>query len=329
MPSRIEISHKTIVFTIVILLALWFVYQILDILFLLFISFVLMTAIRPLVNGLTNLKIPRVIAIVAIYAFFFAVISVSFASTIPTIVGQFTKLLQELPIFIERLLPYWAFDIRSFTQQISPFGQSVVKVTVSIFSNIFSLLTVLGFTFYLLLERKQGEAFLIQTLGEDFGRRILSTVEEIEVRLSAWVQGELILMLFIGILDYIGLSTLRVDYAIPLAILSGLLEIVPLIGPIASAVPAVLVAWGTSPLLALTVIALYVIVQQVENNIVVPLVMRKSVGLSPLITILALMIGHRFAGVLGAILAVPFVLVFQVIVGTILRDPSKQKSPRP
>lgn len=328
MPTKVEISHKTIIFTVIFLLVLWFIYHILDILFLLFISFVLMTAIRPLVNFLTNIKIPRVLAIVLVYAFFFTIVSVSFASTVPTIVGQSSRLISELPVFIERLLPYWTFDIRSLTQQISPFGQSVVKVTVSIFSNIFSLLTVVGFTFYLLLERKHGETFLIQSLGEIVGKKVISVVEEVEVRLSAWVQGELVLMLFIGVIVYIGLAILRVDYALPLAILAGLLEIVPLIGPVVSAVPAVLVAWGTSPLLALTVVALYIIVQQVENNIVVPMVMRRSVGLSPLVTILALMIGNRFAGVLGAILAVPIVLVVQVMIGTFLKESLKPKPER-
>jgi len=323
MPTKVEISHKTIIFTVAFLLAVLFIYYILDIIFLLFVSFVFMTALRPVVDTITRLRIPRVLAVIIVYLVLFGFFGVSLASTLPTVISQFGTLMEDLPKFVERLLPYWTFDIRSVTQQISPIGQSVVRVTVSIFSNIFSTLSVFGFTFYLLLERKDGEAFLIETLGEDLGGRILSVVSEIEHKLRWWVQGELVLMLFIGVVVYLGLLILKIDYAIPLAILAGFLEIIPLIGPIVSAIPAVLVAWGTNSYLAMPVIALYIIVQQVENNVIVPIVMKRSVGLSPLVTILALMIGNRFGGILGAILAVPFVLVIQVLLGLILGQPAK------
>lgn len=113
---------------------------------------------------------------------------------------------------------------------------------------------------------------------------------------------------------YIGLFFLGIEFAIPLAVLAGLLEMVPTVGPILSAVPAILVAFSHSPVLALSVLALYIIVQQVENNILVPLIMKRSVGLSPVLTILALMIGGRFAGIAGAILAVPILLTIQEII---------------
>lgn len=323
MPTRIEISHKTIIFTVVFLLALWFVFQIADILLLLFVAFVLMTALRPMVDLFVRYRIPRVLSVVVVYFLIFGLFGLTFAGMIPTIVDQFAKLIRELPVFVERLLPFWTFDIRSLTQQIAPISQSVVRVTVGIFSNIFSVLTIFGVTFYLLLERSDGDQFLKKTFGEEVGLKITRMVMEIEQKLQWWVQGQLILMVFIGVLVFIGLTILRIDYALSLAILAGLLEIIPLIGPIVSAVPAVLVAFGTSPYLALPVIALYIIVQQIENNIIVPMVMKRSVGMSPLMTILALMIGNRFGGVLGAILAVPFVLVLQVIIGLFLNQPEK------
>ena len=110
---------------------------------------------------------------------------------------------------------------------------------------------------------------------------------------------------------------------LPLAIIAGILEIVPTIGPIISAVPAVFVALATSPFLALSVVALYFIVQQLENNLMVPIVLSKSTGLSPIITIFSLMLGVRFLGITGAILAVPIVLVLQVVIGAFLNKPTK------
>jgi len=125
-------------------------------------------------------------------------------------------------------------------------------------------------------------------------------------------------MTCIGVLTYVGLLLLHVDFALPLAIIAGLLEIVPMIGPWLSAIPAVLVGLSISPIMALYVIILFVVVQQIESNLFVPMVMKRSVGLSPLITILALLIGGRLGGIGGALLAVPSVLVLQVILTSLL-----------
>ncbi|MDP1721865.1 MAG: AI-2E family transporter [Candidatus Gottesmanbacteria bacterium] len=324
MTSKIEISHKTIIFTVIFLLALWVLFQIKDILFLIFIAFILMTALRPLVDWLAWVRIPRVLTILLIYGIVFGFFGVSFAGTIPTLVIQSTKFVQELPTFLEKVLPYWNIDARSLSQQIAPISENIVKLTVGIFSNLLTTLTVLVFTFYFLLERRKVEDMLVNTMGEEAADRIIRTLKEVESRLGAWVNGQLFLMILIGVLVYLGLTLLHVEFALPLAIIAGVLEIVPMIGPIVSAVPAVLVALTISPFLALSVVALYFIVQQVENNIFVPLVLKKSVGLSPIVTIFALMVGARLAGVVGAVLAVPVVLVLQSLLRAFLFPTQKK-----
>lgn len=325
MTSKIEISHRTIIFTVIFLLALWVLFQIRDILFLVFIAFILMTALRPLVDWLSWVKVPRVVAILFIYSIVFGFFGVSLAGTIPSLVIQSTKFVQELPTFLEKVLPYWNIDARSLSQQIAPISENILKVTVGIFSNLLTTLTVLVFTFYFLLERKKLESLLESTMGEDAAERIIVTLKEVESRLGAWVNGELFLMAIVGASVYLGLTLLHVEFALPLAIIAGVLEIVPMIGPIASAIPAVLVALTMSPFLALSVVALYFIVQQVENNIFVPLVFKKSVGFSPIVTIFSLMVGGRLAGIVGAILAVPMVLVLQVVLHAFLFPPPKNK----
>lgn len=325
MTTKVEISHKTIIFSVAFLASLWVLFQIRDILFLLFISFLLMTALRPLVELLIRFRIPRLLSIIVVYIIVFGFFGASLATAIPSLAVQISRLLQELPTIVARVLPAVGVDISSVTQQITPISENIVKVTVSIFSNIVTLMTVLVFTFYLLLERQYAEKLLTSWMGEDGARRVIEIFRMIESRLGAWVRGEMILMFAIGIFVYFGLSLLHVEFALPLAILAGLLEIVPIIGPIISAVPAVLVALGTSPFLALSVVALYFIVQQVENNLVVPLVMKKSIGLSPLISITALMIGGKLAGITGAMLAVPVLLVMQVLAGYLFFGTEKNK----
>lgn len=323
MTNKIEISHKTIIFTIAFLIALWALVQIRDILFLVFISFILMAALRPLVELLARLRIPRLLSILLIYTIVFGVFGVSLAGTIPMLITQSASFIADLPTFIERVLPYWNIDARAITQQIAPISENIVRLTVGLFSNIFTTLTVLVFTFYFLLERRHAEPLLTETMGENAAGNVLGVVREIESRLGAWVRGQLILMVIVGVLVYVGLTLLKVEFALPLAIIAGLLEIIPTIGPIISAIPAVFVALATSPFLALSVVALYFIIQQLENNLMVPIVLSKSTGLSPIVTIFALMVGARFAGIVGAILAVPIVLVLQVVVGALLAKPSK------
>ena len=318
MTSKIEISHRTIIFTVIFLLALWVLFQIRDILFLVFIAFILMTALRPLVDWLAWARVPRVLAILLIYTIVFGFFGVSFAGTIPTLVIQSTKFMQELPTFLEKVLPYWNIDARSLSAQIAPISENIVKLTVGIFSNLVTTLTILVFTFYFLLERKNLESLFASIMGENAAERVIVTLKEVESRLGAWVNGQILLMAIIGVSVYMGLSLLHVEFALPLAIIAGVLEIVPMIGPIVSAVPAVLVALTISPFLALSVIALYFILQQVENNIFVPIILKKSVGLSPIVTIFALMVGGRLAGIVGAILAVPIVLVLQVVLRTLV-----------
>lgn len=314
MASKVEISYRTILFAFALVAGLWLVLQIRDILFLLFIAFLLMTALQPLVYFLVKFRFPRFIAIGLVYLVIFGFLGLSFAGAIPALVVQSTKFMQELPMVVSRVLPYWNIDIGAFTSQIAPIGENVVKVTVGIFSNIVTTVMVLVFTFYFLLERHHAEEVAKSLMGETVGAQALAVLRKVEKRLGTWVRGELILMAFVGIFSYIGLLILHVEFALPLAIVAGLFELIPTIGPIVSAVPAVLVALGVSPLFALSVAALYFIVQQIENNILVPLVMRHVTGFSPLLTIFALLVGARLAGITGVVLAVPILLVIQVLV---------------
>lgn len=323
MTSKIEISHRTIIFTVLLLIGLWLLIQIRDILFLLFISFILMTALRPMVEALVRVRLPRVVAILLIYIVVFGLFGLSIAGAIPSLISQSSKFLQQLPIFIARIMPYWDVDIPSLTQQIAPIGNNVLKVTIGVFTNVISTFTVLVFTFYFLLERRHTDQFLTNIMGKDAADQAITVMRTIEQRLGAWVRGQLFLMVFVGVISYIGLTVLHVDFALPLAIIAGVLELVPMIGPTISAIPAILVAFTVSPFLALSVVALYFVIQQIENSILVPIVMRRSVGLSPLVTIIALMIGGRLAGVVGAVLAVPIVLVLQIILGALLLKSSK------
>lgn len=324
MNNRVEITTRTILFTILLLAGLWLVWLIRDVLFLLFVAFILMSAFRPIVDRLERWRIPRVLGILIVYVVLIGVFSVGLAGIIPSLITQSTRLTTQLPQLIKSVVPYWNVDVASLTRQFAPF-ENVFRVTLGIFSNFLAVITVMVFTFYFLLERRYTENFLKDMVGGPLAGRIMDVVRMVEKRLSSWVGGQLFLMLIVGFAVWVGLTFLGVEFAVPLAIFAGFLEIVPMIGPIVSAIPAVLVSLSGSPVLALSVVALYVVVQQLENNLIVPLVMRRSVGLSPIVTILALMVGGRLAGIMGAVLAIPAVLVIQTVLWALLFRSEKPK----
>ena len=144
-------------------------------------------------------------------------------------------------------------------------------------------------------------------------------MEKIEKRLGSWIRAEVTLMIFVGALSYFGFRLLAIDFALPLAIIAGILEIIPNFGPTVATIPAVLAGLAMSPLHGLAALAWSFLVQQVENNIVVPRVMARVIGLNPLVTILSLSIGFKLAGIAGASLAIPVVLALEVIISDLYR----------
>jgi predicted PurR-regulated permease PerM len=316
--SKIEISHRTIIFIIVLLAAIWFVLEIRDILYLLFIAYILKSALRPIVESLENRRIPKLVSILTIYVALIGLIMVTISSLVPALVYQTTHFINNFPKYLEFIKPYYQIDIASLTQQLTPIGQNLISFTVNLFSNIVTMMTVLVFTFYLLLEHNRIENGIKRLIPDPLAEKVINTIESVESSLGAWLRGEFLLMFMIGLFSFIGLSILKVDYALPLSIIAGFMEIVPIIGPFIGGALAVLVALTTSPLLALAVLALYFIIQQLENNLIVPFVMKRAVNLTPLITIVALMIGSKLAGITGAVLAIPIVLMVRCIVWAVL-----------
>ena len=176
------------------------------------------------------------------------------------------------------------------------------------FGNILDVLTTIVITFYLLLYHKNLGRYISFLFGSD-SHRASEVVSQIEARLGSWVRGELFLMLAVGLVTYVGLIALGVHSALPLAILAGILEIVPNIGPTISAVPAILVALTIHPVTALGTASLYFVVQFLENHLLVPKIMQKAVGVNPLVSIISLMAGFRLAGPVGAVVAIPLLLI--------------------
>jgi predicted PurR-regulated permease PerM len=204
--------------------------------------------------------------------------------------------------------------INGILGQFGGLSGEVLNFTFSIFSNFLGVLTVLVFAFYMLLSHSDLKNQVEPLFGESRGQRINKIVVMIEERLGKWARGQLLLMLAIAVGMYLGLLLIGIPFALPLAILSGLFEIIPFLGPIVSAIPAILIGFGISPLVGVGVTAFAFLIHQLENYILVPKIMEKSVGVSPLLILISITIGAKLAGLMGIIVAIPFVIMLQVLI---------------
>lgn len=313
MPKKVEISHRTIIFTFLFLVFLWFLFQIRQIILLVYISSILMAALNPLVSRLEKFKIPRPGAIILCYLIFFSLFSLILGSLFPPLIEQTRRLLERLPFLFETL-DFGQIDQRALSDQLGSLPGQLLKFIAGLFSNFIALFALIVITFYLLIERKKLPFYLLLLFGDKDKSQAKRIIGKIEDQLGTWVRGQAFLCGLVAVMIYIGLRFLGMEFALPLSLLAGVLEIVPNIGPVLSAVPAVLMGLVASPISAIAVAALYFLVQQIENYLIVPNVMKRAVSLSPLIVILSLMLGFKVGGVLGALLAVPTVLILRAII---------------
>ncbi len=316
MPRKVEISHKTIIFSVFFIIFLWLTYLIRDIILEFFLALLIMAVFDPFVTKLSSYKIPRGASVLLAYLILIAAIGFTFAAVIPPLIDQTTAFINNLPRFLDTLGMSSLVTDQISEQTVNQLGAlpaKVVTTTVSLFSNFLGIAAILVFAFYLLSERNSLKTQLVLWFGEKREETFEKKFNLIEERLGSWARGQLSLMILIGITNYIGLSILGIPFTLPLSILAGLLEIVPYIGPIVAAVPAVLIGFGISPIIGSAVAAMAFLIQQLENFVFVPKIMQKSTGINPIITLLVLAVGARLAGLIGLLIAVPVFITIQVI----------------
>ncbi len=313
---KIEISPKTIVFTVLFLLALALLWSIRGIIVLIFVCFVLMEAINPTVTSLEKIKIPRLLSVSIIYLVILAILFFAFAGIVPVLVEQTTGLVKTLPDIIQNTNFFGksAIDLSSQFKILEPLPGDIANIAVSIVSNIFYTIIVMMITFYLILERKHFHKYATNYFGDNAGNKISKIIDGLEARLGNWVNSQLILMISVGIISYLIYLILGLKYAVSLAIIAGILEIVPNIGAIIAVIFAAIIGLTISPTSALLVIACCTVLHLILNNFIIPKIMKETCNISPVITILLLVVGAQLGGIVGAILAVPVYMTIEVVI---------------
>jgi predicted PurR-regulated permease PerM len=249
-------------------------------------------------------------------------LSLFIAFIFPPLLRESSVFLQnvQIPLGITQQLENFEVNFDSIRNILDALGTSVstaLSIISSTFSGAFIAITTLVIAIYFSLEKPRLIKDLAKVFNRDKEEAIRSFFNEVDNQLGNWIRGQIILMTIIGATTFVGLVLIGVPYALPLAIIAGLLEIVPNIGPIFSAIPAVIVAslafgWPT----ALATAVFYLVVQQIENSIIVPKIMKANVDINPLVSILGILVGAKVFGVVGALLAVPIFIVFRTVYTT-------------
>ncbi len=308
-----------------------------------FISILLSAALTPTVNSLRRYKIPRAISVLGIFFVMLVILGFFVSQLIPLVATQLIELAKSLSSLVDkmstgdvnipfgdRLEPYIQdflshvdretlinevkTRLEGFAGQLQSLAGDTFGVIKTIFNGIFNFVLVLILTFFMVVNGKDVNDFFVSLFPSKHGAYIVNKIETIQEKIGYWLRGQVILMFLMFGLSLIGLLILGVDNALTLAMMTGIAELLPVVGPIAAGVPAVLVAFNESPWLAIWMLGLIILLQQIEGNILVPLVMRRAVGLSPIIIILAMLTGLETLGVVGMIMAIPVATTLSIFV---------------
>jgi predicted PurR-regulated permease PerM len=321
-----------------------------SVLLLLFLAILFASALEPIVGIVrSRAGIGRGATILLVYAVFFAVVLAFAFLVVPGAISQAERIATSLPPLLADART-WAAGLRptalstSITALIDsaaaivtpapPGPDVVVKAGFTVAEVAVSVATVLALVYFWLVEHARLQRYLLAFVPAERRAGTRDAWNEIETRLGLWVRGELTLMATMGAATGLAYTALGVPSALLLALVAALTEAIPIVGPFLGAIPAILVAATVSPQLALIVAGIYVVLQILEGNVLVPTVMRNTVGISPLLVLLSLLVGAAVGGLVGAFLAVPVVASIEIAIAhlqarevPVAQDPSTTEGP--
>lgn len=326
---KIEITTATILKTIGVIIALILLWFLKSVLLLLFIVLIIVASFSPIVDWGQKHKIPRLLNTIVIFIFLFGIIFLLGYLIVPPLVNQVIDLANDIPKYASQhnfsfesvknytqennLLETVKSNVGNISKNLTSASSTIFAVLATAFGGVASFIIALALTFYLLLTKDQITQGILSYIPERRKELVKKIGGEILLKLGAWARGQFILCLTIGLMIGVALKIFGLPFALTLGVLAGLLEFIPTVGPIIAAIPALAIALTISPWKALIVLIIYIATQQLENNLLVPTIMRKAVGINPAIIIIAILIGAELAGVLGIILAVPMAAVISIV----------------
>ena len=315
----------------------WLLYEVRDTLLLIYVAGLIAVGLSPLVDTIQQQRVvrrvhlPRWAAILSVYVVLFTTVVLFFMLMVPPLASQARDFMAAAPDLASRA-QQWLIQQGMLGREIT-IGEAVRQapgagtadavgtVLLAIWGfvgGVFGVVTILIVAFYLLLDADNMVRAMVRLFPRSERARVKDAFRRAGEKVSAWMAGQLLLGAIIGTTAGLGLWIMGVPYFYVLALIAGVGELIPIVGPLLAAIPAIAVALSVSPVLAVGVAIFFFVQQQVENHVLVPRVMSRQVGISPVLVIMALLIGGSLLGLVGAILAVPTAAILQVLLQELL-----------
>lgn len=323
----IKITSGTIIKALAFMVLAGMLWYLRDLLLVLLISIVIGSAVNPAAQTLAKYKIPRILSVLVVYVTFFVSFFGIMYFFVPPVLEEASGLLATLPTSIQSIetttnsslgLPSFMgnFSLSGVVNDIntlfSDLTSNVFAMVSVVFGGLVSFVLIVVFSFYFAVNERSIEEFLRVITPLRNEKYVLDLWHRSQRKIGLWMQGQLVLGLIVGVLVYLGLTILGIEYALVLAVAAAVFELIPVFGPVLAAVPAIALGFSSGGFaLALAVLVFYIIIQQFENHLIYPLVVTKVVGVPPLLVILALVIGAQLAGIIGVLLSIPMAAVVQ------------------
>ena len=329
----VVVSPLTFIYLLLTLAFVWVIFQISGIIISVAVAGIFAIALNPVVSLLERkFKLRRGVSVAIVILTIVAIFGLITSQVIPTTISQAQNLNNKWPSYQQQIkdfsyshsLTKAGYDYSSawLNKNSNRISENATSISVGIAGGFFSFITFFIFLIYMLASGRKFAVILSGLLPKKVWReQFVKILHEVSDRLGNWLRGQVILCLIIFTAAYLGLTIIGVEYALTLALFAGLMEAVPMVGAYLGAIPAVLVALLTgSPLKALIVGIFFLVVQQLEGNLIVPNVMRKVVGIHPMVVLLAALVGATLLGFVGVLIAVPVTAAASVVIGSLYKN---------
>lgn len=327
----VSITPSTIIAAVLIVAGAFVFWLLRDLVLLVVTAIVIASAIEPEIAFFIRHRVPRFFAAILVYILVFGSLFGLLFFLFPPIIADAAGFLSAMPQYLNTLNASGSFsgltsassliggshDLQSFVQTLFSLqaiftegSGSVVQFLVTFFGGIFSLVLVIVLSFYFALQDTGVDDFLRLVIPLSYESYSVDLWKRAQKKIGLWMQGQILLSVIVAILVYLGLLIIGIPYALLLAVFTALAEIIPIFGSLIAGSIAVIIAYSTGGIaLGAIVAGLYIVVNQFESNLIYPLIVKKIVGIPPLLVIVALIAGYTLAGFLGVLLSVPFAAV--------------------
>lgn len=335
--KTLDISWETILKVAFSFFCFYILYLIKDILILIGFSLIISILLNPAINFLQRLRVPRPISVIFIYILIFGSLVLFIFQTAPIFISEIQQFTQLFPQYFEKFSPSLRLmgleifeNFETFTKTFQDWlikaSSSIFGAVGSIFGGIFSTITVFTLAIFLSLEEKGTEKIITIFSPKKYEAYILDLWIRSQNKVSAWFGARLLSCLFVGAISFLALLLFKIKYALALSLIAAITNIIPIVGPLMAGLIMAILAALDSPFKAIFISIVFILIQQVENSILTPILMRKIIGLPPVLVLIALMVGGKLGGLLGGILVIPLAGIIYEFLKDFLKKKKEEKT---